>query len=484
MTTFEGEISVAFGEFIAFSSKSGGVVICRDGMRSFYRGCIAMPSFVDSHCHVAGVGEALKTPDLSSAKSEEECISIVMRSGFSRRGWLYAMGWNQENWEKKNFPTRQSLDSGLKGAPAFLKRADGHCAWVSSEALAIAGVNKNTEDPPGGKIIRDDDGRPTGLLVDNAVNLVEKFLPKYSIPDLCEFVVTGAKELARFGITEMHDMDVSEDSLEAACIADYSGRLQCKIFCYVGVSSYDFRREMVSSSNVKPLGIKLFMDGALGSRGAAMLEPYSDAHKEQGLALLTEDDVVRYAAHAAEMDYQTAAHAIGDKANLVLSKAFLRIRKEFPNAILRAEHAQIMTKEAINNYAGADAVISIQPAHYESDMIMAAQRLGARRYAERAYLWGSLAKAGLTLISGSDAPIEPPDALRGIHTLNTRANEAISLDHAFETYTTLPRKITHSSLNFAKGESADFVIVRGDKVAATYYNGAPIFEDGSAEIIS
>ncbi len=415
------------------------------------RGAVVLPGLTDAHCHLIGLGLMADRVDLRGARSPRECAErMAARAARLPAGvWVEGFGWNQEEWGDLRMPDRSFLDPLLPDRPAVLQRIDSHASWVNGAALSAAGIVPH--EVPGGEIALDANGLPTGILIDNAMKLVERAVPPASVERRAGWIEYGARECLRFGITEVHDMNVEPERLEPMAIASERGGLgglRCNVFLAAqGEEWRSFGPPARLTPDIDVVGVKYFMDGALGSRGAFLLEPYADAPETCGIRLLTSEELHDLALEPMSLGFAVATHAIGDAANRLALDACARLRPRDREAILRIEHAQIVHPSDRRRFAELGVLPSMQPTHCTSDARMAERRLGAERCGH-AYSWRSLRELGLPIPAGSDFPIESPDPLAGLRAFSFRepepggpawyGEERISQQEAIDAYTTWP----------------------------------------------
>ena len=392
-------------------------------------GAHVLPGLTDAHLHLTGYGTSLEQVDLNGARSWDEVVERVIRftSGRPSGEWVEGRGWDQNLWSDHAFPDRAALDRALPGRAVLLRRVDGHAAIASGKALKLAGIDRTTTDPPGGRIVRRSGGEPSGVLVDNAVDLVSRVVPKPGPAVIERRILAACDALARFGLTQIHDAGTTAEQLAVLRSLDGAGKLPIRVYVLLDGSDPQLldrelalppgwgRQEMLRIG-----GVKLYADGALGSRGALLGADYSDDPGNRGLAVMSAEDLTAAVRRAAAARYQVAIHAIGDEAVHRALDAFagldprrnIRLRH-------RIEHSQIVRPEDVARFAATQVIASIQPTHCTSDMPWAPERLGPKRIAW-AYRWRSLLDAGAQLAGGSDAPVESPDPRLGLYAAETR----------------------------------------------------------------
>ena len=381
------------------------------------RGRTVIPGLIDAHGHVMGLGEAALSLDLSATKSLAEAQEALRRYAADRPTplWIRGGGWNQERWQLGRFPTAADIDAIAPGRPVVLDRVDGHALLANSAAMAAAGISTATKDPPGGRIERDAKGQPTGVFVDAAQQLVMSAVPAMLPRERDAALVKAQDILLGYGITATADMGTTPDDWLTMRRAGDAGRLKVRIISYAGgipallaVAGtgptpwlYDGRLRMV--------GVKLYDDGALGSRGAWLKAPYADAPGQKGLRFL-EDAKLRNLMSRAAMDgFQTAVHAIGDAANEQVLGAIEELSDTYKgDRRWRIEHAQIVDPTDLPRFARNGIIASMQPVHQTSDHAMAETRLGPGRLGG-AYAWKTMLDNRVPLAFGSDYPVESPN---------------------------------------------------------------------------
>ncbi len=418
------------------------------------RGAAAFPGFVDSHVHLTYVGLASLALDLVGVQS---IAALQARLGDYARlhgqGPIVGRGWIETHWPEHRFPTRADLDALVSDRPVFLERIDGHAAVVNSAALALAGIDASTRDPEGGRIERDASGAATGMLIDNAMALAQSRLPEPSAAQKREALRQAAALYASRGWVGVHNVSTSGEEHADFMALDAAGELPLHAHIY---REPDFLAPAVHPTRPDAphvsmqIGVKLYMDGALGSRGAALLAPYSDAHSD-GLLVSPVEELRTMLAQARGAGIQVATHAIGDRGNRLVLDAYRDAFADNPAALRaarwRVEHAQVVAPEDIPRFAEMGVIASMQPSHAISDLHFAPARLGEARLAG-AYAWNSLLRSGAMIAGGSDAPVEKGDPLvefyaashrhdlSGFAGANWRPEEAVSRAQALAMFTT------------------------------------------------
>lgn len=393
-------------------------------------GKTVLPGLIDAHAHFVSLGIARLTVDLVGSASEREAAErVAERARRSPPGqWIRGRGWNQNLWPSKRFPDRRALDRVAPDHPVILSRIDGHALWVNTAVLKIAGITRATVDPPGGRIVRDERGDPTGVLVDNAELLVAPYVPAPTASELEEAMLLAQEECLSLGLTGVHDMGVDTADLAAYRRLIDSDRLRVRIYAAIGGPGPTWERAKKEGAIIGYGGdrltvraIKLYADGALGSRGAALIEPYGDDPSNRGLTVTGQDELSASVADAVKHGFQVCTHAIGDRANSIVLDVYEQAitASGLQGLRLRVEHAQVLHPDDIGRFARLGILPSMQPTHCTSDMYWAEARLGPERI-KGAYAWRSLLATGVVIPCGSDFPVERPGPLLGVFAAITR----------------------------------------------------------------
>jgi predicted amidohydrolase YtcJ len=398
-------------------------------------GATVLPGFIDGHGHIDGEGMRLQTLDLYTKSAEEIAEIVRQRAQESPPSWwIQGRGWDQNVWTLKQFPDRSLLDRVAPNNPVVLRRVDGHAYWVNSAALQLAGISSNTPDPEGGKIQRDSRGQPTGILIDNAMDLMDKTIPLPSDEELEHRIRLALNECARSGLTEVHDMGADLRRIRVYRKLIDAG--ECPIRLYVAIDGpgetwehYKLRGPEIDYGNgmLTVRTLKLYIDGALGSRGAALFTDYDDDPGNTGLLRTGQERFHALCAEASQLGFQVCTHAIGDRGNNITLNEYERILSSVPmqseSPRWRIEHVQILKLQDIPRFHQYGILPSMQPTHCTSDMYWAEARIGAERIVG-AYAWQSILKTGSIIIGGSDFPVESVHPLWGFYAAITRSDHA------------------------------------------------------------
>ncbi|VXC49005.1 amidohydrolase [Massilia sp. 9I] len=467
------------------------------------QGRTVLPGLIDAHGHVFGLGQQLTQLDLSATTSLADATKAIAAyaKANANHAWIRGRGWNQENWKLGRFPTAQELDAIVSDRPVWLERVDGHAGWANSRTLALAGITKSTPDPAGGKIQRDANGEATGVLVDAAQELVTKVMPAQTEAEGRMVLDKSLQELARVGLTAVHDagIGVGEDRL----YRDYADKkkLSARVYAMIGGTGEDFD-QLAKNGPLKDYGdgmyalraVKLYSDGALGSRGAALIKPYSDEPHSHGLLFYKSAQMDQMMTKAMRKGYQVNVHAIGDAGNKQILDIYQKELKATKSEAQRhrIEHAQVVTPADIPRFKTLGIIPSMQPTHATSDKNMAETRVGPERI-KGAYAWRSFLHQGSRIACGSDFPVESPNPFFGIHAAVTRMdhagqpvagwypNQAMSLKEAFRCFTLDAAYAGHQENSLGSlepGKHADFIVIDRDLFRMPTYD---IFKTGVLE---
>ena len=475
------------------------------------KGATLLPGLIDAHGHIPDLGVMLSVVNLVGSESEAAAVQrtrdFLLKTPNDK--WIYGRGWNQVLWPVKEFPGRQSLDAVSASTPIVLERVDGHAVWVNSAALKLAGINNDTPDPEGGQIVRDDHGVATGILVDNAADLVFAVQPVVSDQQLISYELNAMRNLASVGLTSVHDAGVTAQEVRGYQSLQSTNSMPIRVYAMLVMLDPDNDVYLKQGPIIDPehmldiRSVKLQIDGALGSRGAALFSDYSDSPGHTGLLLLNDKQFQHHVSRAMKAGYQVNSHAIGDLANTKVLDYYERLIRKYKSGDLRhrIEHSQILRVADVPRFKAASVIASIQPTHATSDKNMAGDRLGQDRLAG-AYVWKSLRDSGAAVAGGSDFPIEPPNPFYGLHAAVTRQSrdnqplggwmpeQKLSRDESLSLFTEDAAYAAHQENLVGRllpGYYADFILVEDDyftvaeqeiwtnKILATYVAGKRVF---------
>lgn len=389
-----------------------------------------LPGLIDAHGHVMNLGANILQANLVGTQSLDAALVKVKNYATANptNPWIIGRGWNQVIWNLGRFPTAKELDMVVSDRPVLLERVDGHATWANSVAMKVAGIDKNTPDPIGGRIERDAGGNPTGVFIDNASTLLLAKVPQPTAQQWTDALDSALAEMASVGLTSVGDAGI--DQATFALYKKYAdqGKLSARIYAMIGGVGKDFD----AISKAGPLlgygndfltvrSVKLYADGALGSRGAALHAPYSDQPNNSGLLFNTQTELNEMVGKGLSKGYQVNVHAIGDKANSQVLDSFDAAYKIYAGKNLRnrIEHAQVLLVSDIPRFIPLQLIASMQATHATSDMNMAEDRIGPERI-KGAYAWQTFLKQGIPIAGGSDFPVESANPFFGIHAAVTR----------------------------------------------------------------
>ena len=475
-----------------------------------------VPGIVDAHAHLSGLATALRNVDLTGTKSYDEVVArVVARNRTPSSGaWILGRGWDQNDWGDTRFPTHDALTRAFPNTPVVLTRVDGHALLANAAAMRAAGVTAATKDPEGGRIERTADGQPTGVFVDNAQDLIYRVVPPLSRDEMRRAVSAAITEMHKWGLVGLHDAGEPKETIDLFEDMAKSNQFDLRAYVMIGddsaaIASY-FRRGPQSAlydGHLWIRSIKLYADGALGSRGAALLDPYNDDPHNKGLLVSKPEHLQDVATRALRAGFQVATHAIGDRGNRVVLDAYEAALKAVPTADhrFRIEHAQVIDHDDVPRFAQLGVIPSMQSVHQTSDMYWAPNRLGYAR-SLGAYAWRSLLETGVVVPNGSDFPVEAVNPLLSFHSAVSRQDadnwppggwlpqERMTREEALKSITIWPAYAAfQESLmgSLTPGKYADFVIldrdivtvpvsdILGTRVLATYIGGKAVYERAS-----
>jgi predicted amidohydrolase YtcJ len=412
MAVGQGRILAAGDDVQAFEGKSTRVIDAK--------GATIIPGFIDSHGHVRSLGEALGRIDLRGIRSEAGVAEKVRSAaaGAKPGEWIFGTGWDQNLWPGQQFPGAAAISAAAPANPVSLERVDGHAIWANQKALEIADINSKTGDPPGGKILRDANGAPTGVLLDRAQELISRKIPQPGAKQIEQSLLRAAEVLARDGITTVHDAGVQYEDLAGYRELIRKGQLPVRVYAMI-LYPLPLPDKPEIGEYLTVRSIKLIADGALGSRGAALLEPYADDPGNRGILILDRAAIRAAAENALAKGFQVNTHAIGDRANRTVLEAYGDVLKGSNDKRFRIEHAQVVAPEDFVKFQRLSIIASMQATHATSDMGWAQDRIGPERI-KGAYAWQTFLRLGAHVPNGSDFPVEDPNPLLGFYAAVTR----------------------------------------------------------------
>ncbi|MGO3422475.1 MAG: amidohydrolase [Pseudoalteromonas distincta] len=486
---YQGEVQ----QFTTLVIKNGKVVkLGSDTLKDSYpdaklidaHGNTLLPGLIDAHGHVIGLGDNLSQLDVRGAKSVDEVTNKLKVFADNKQGWIIGRGWNQELWADTRFPTAKDLDKIVSDRPVVLSRVDSHAILVNSKALELAGITAKTKAPEGGEIIKDEFGNPTGIFVDKAESLITQHMPAPSKQDISDSLDAAGKHLLSLGITSTHDAGIDKTTWEVYKERGDLGNLPLRIVAMLSGASPDLGTMLKAgryhdkNDFMEIRSVKVYADGALGSRGAALIEEYADRPGHHGLMLETQEKLEALFTQSFKSGFSANTHAIGDKANKVVLDAYQNVFKKTGGILLRnrIEHAQIVTPEDIPRFKALKIIPSMQPVHATSDMHMAEQRLTEKQLSG-AYAWQTFLKQGSVVAAGSDYPVELANPFDGLYSAITRmdhnklpengwrASEVLSREDALRAFTLGGAYSAHQEFkvgSLEKGKWADFILLDKD----------------------
>ena len=476
-------------------------------------GRTVIPGMVDAHAHFSGLAQTLRSVDLTGTNSLAEVIArVVAKSKSVPKGtWITGRGWDQNDWGVTDFPTHDALTAALPDHPVLLERVDGHATYANMAAMKVAGVTAASKSPVGGQIIKDAKGNPTGVFVDNASDVLEAKVPAPTAAEYKSALKEAIAVMHSWGLTGMHDAGATRTAIDTYEELAKAKELNLRLYVMIGddktALDHYFAKGPQSAMYDGQLwvrAVKLYADGAMGSRGAALLEPYSDDPNNSGLLKSTQEHIREVAERGLKAGFQINSHAIGDRGNRVVLDAYEQALKTVPSVDhrFRVEHAQILHYDDIPRFAQLGVIPSMQASHQTSDMYWIGKRLGPTRL-YGAYAWQSLLQTGVVIPNGSDFPVEQVNPLISFHASIARQDardwpaggwfpeQKMSREDALRSMTIWPADsgFQESSMgSITAGKLADFVILDTDimrvpaemvmktKVVSTWVGGKAVFE--------
>ncbi len=476
-------------------------------------GKTVIPGMIDAHAHLSGLGSALRNVDLVGTTSYDEVIArVAARAREVPPGsWIVGRGWDQNDWPDTRFPTHEALSRAVPNHPVYLTRVDGHAALVNAAAMRAAGVAKDTRDTQGGRLERNADGTPTGVLIDDAMGHVGRRIPETTADELRKGTEAALAEVNRWGLTSVHDAGVSRRQIALYEEIAKEGRFTLRSYIMIqpddsSLATFFGRgpQSGLYDGHLWIRSIKAYADGALGSRGAALLEPYSDDPHTTGLTRIQPDRLRHVAVEALKHGFQLNTHAIGDRGNRMVLDAYEAALDSVPSGDhrFRIEHAQIIHSDDVPRFSELGVIPAMQSSHQTSDMYWAGNRLGQARLLG-SYAWRSLLNTGVVIPNGSDFPVEQVNPLISFHAAFTRQDarnwpvggwfpqERMTREEALKSMTIWAAYAGFMDKDVGsleQGKYADFVILDQDimqvppelvlktRVLATYLGGKAVYE--------
>jgi predicted amidohydrolase YtcJ len=507
-------MAVRGGRIVFVGAERGAMALRGGGTRVVdLQGKTVIPGMVDAHAHLAGLGTSLRIVSLVGTRSVDDVIArVAARAKEAPRGsWILGRGWDQNDWPDTRFPTHEALSRALPDHPVYLTRVDGHAAFVNEAALRAASIEADTPDPDGGRILRGANGAATGVLVDRAQLIVNRVIPPPSRQEQRASILAAVREANRWGLTGIHDAGVARATIDLYEELAKAGEYTLRNYVMVANDSADIGHYLARGpqsglydGHLWIRSIKVVADGALGSRGAALLEPYSDDAGNSGLEVTPAQRIRAIAIQALRRGFQVNTHAIGDRANRTALDAYAAALAEVPVADhrFRVEHAQILHHEDIPRFSELGVIPSMQASHQTSDMYWAGNRIGSGRLLG-AYAWRSLLDLGNIIPNGSDFPVEAVNPLISFHAAVSRQDandwpaggwfpeQRMTREEALESMTIWPAYAAFQERELGSlsvGKYADFVVLDQDimrvapsailatRVLATYIGGRAVYE--------
>lgn len=490
--TFSGDQVISFETMIIENGKIvdvGGSELSENpsGEVIDLEGKTVLPGLIDAHGHVMGLGYQELNVNLAGIESLEATLDTIKAYAEANPEleWIQGRGWNQTLWEENEFPTAADLDKVVDDRPVWLTRVDGHAAWANTKAMELAGISRETPDPQGGKVIRDRAGNATGVFVDAAENYIQEIVPEPTEVEMELALEKALEQMARMGLTSVHDAGMGVDTWNLYKDFADAGKMTTRIYAMIGGTGTAFDElsengpiNSYADDRLALRSVKISADGALGSRGAAMKEPYSDDPGNRGLLFYDQEELNEMVMKSIGNGYQTNIHAIGDRANDVVLNAYEEAKEEYGDQGLRhrIEHAQIVSLEDIPRFAELDLIASMQATHATSDMNMAEDRVGPDRI-EGGYAWQKFLDQGTVIANGSDFPVEHSNPFYGLYSSVTRQDhegnptggwypeEALSREETLRSFTIDAAYAAHQEDilgTLESGKWADFIVIDRD----------------------
>lgn len=475
------------------------------------QGQTMLPGLIDAHGHVLGYGHSLLRVDLVNTSSEIEAVNrtIAYAKDNPSQNWILGRGWNQVQWPNNSYPNAKSLDKAFPNKPVWLRRVDGHAGWANSKAMALAGITSATKAPAGGEIIKDNNGQPTGIFIDNAMELIIASITQPTAAEDKIALTRAMQSLASLGLTSVHDAGIDQKEIGLYKELAREGNMAIRINGMLYLPSPNWQQQLEqgpykSTDEMFVMhSVKIQADGALGSRGASLINDYSDHAGHRGLLLHDNKKLQHYIDVAMNAGFQVNTHAIGDNANKLILDLYQQAIKNSKTKALRhrVEHAQVLRLEDIPRFSSLNIIASMQATHATSDKNMAVTRLGTERILG-AYAWRKLLDSHAIIAAGSDFPVESPNPFYGLHASITRqdhknlplggwyADQKMTRTEALRSFTLDAAYAGHQETilgSLEAGKKADFILLADDiltipeseiwqsKVLQTWVAGKKVF---------
>jgi len=391
-------------------------------------GATVVPGFIDAHGHLLGLGQSLMIADLMGTTSKEEILAVLKQHELSLKDgqWLLGRGWDQNDWEVQELPSAADLNAAFPNRPVWLERVDGHAGWANQSAIASSKQDlSGSWQPDGGEIVRNSAGQATGVFIDNAVGLINDQVPTTTKNELNQALKLAMQKTASVGLTGMHDAGTTLETWQLLETLKQNDELNIRVYAMANgankMLAYLCDNGVVTDPEayLTARSVKLYSDGALGSRGAALIADYSDAPGNVGLLIESEEKLKQHTARASACGLQVNIHAIGDRGNRVTLNVLDKAVNDDNPGRHRIEHSQVVELDDFERFKDLGLIASVQPTHATSDMYWAEERVGEERI-KGAYAWQKFIELGVPLALGSDFPVEKPDPLLGFYAAVTR----------------------------------------------------------------